>query len=97
MSSDLKARVFRKGPFLWLMTVRIVARNSHGSPKRTPRFDAPFQPRLDFTLVYEAMGHTQSGFLTPLCGDIVQMPGLGKTPAGFNVDIDEDGRTIGLF
>ena len=41
--------------------------------------------------------YTGAGFLTPLCGDIVQMPGLGKTPAGFNVDIDEDGRTIGLF
>jgi formyltetrahydrofolate synthetase len=25
------------------------------------------------------------------------MPGLGKTPAGFNVDIDEDGKTVGLF
>jgi len=27
----------------------------------------------------------------------MQMPGLGKTPAGFNVDIDEDGKTVGLF
>jgi len=25
------------------------------------------------------------------------MPGLGKTPAALNVDISEDGRTIGLF
>jgi formyltetrahydrofolate synthetase len=25
------------------------------------------------------------------------MPGLGKAPAGFNVDIDEDGKTVGLF
>jgi len=41
--------------------------------------------------------YTGAGFLTALCGDIMQMPGLGKTPAGFNVDIDEDGRTIGLF
>jgi formate--tetrahydrofolate ligase len=41
--------------------------------------------------------YTGAGFLTALCGDIMQMPGLGKTPAGFNVDIDDDGRTIGLF
>jgi formate--tetrahydrofolate ligase len=41
--------------------------------------------------------YTGAGFLTPLCGDIMQMPGLGKTPAGFNVDIDADGRTVGLF
>jgi formate--tetrahydrofolate ligase len=33
----------------------------------------------------------------PLCGDIQQMPGLGKEPAALNVDIDESGRTIGLF
>jgi formyltetrahydrofolate synthetase len=25
------------------------------------------------------------------------MPGLGKTPAALNVDIDESGRTVGLF
>jgi formate--tetrahydrofolate ligase len=41
--------------------------------------------------------YTGAGFLTPLCGDIVQMPGLGRAPAGFNVDIDDDGRTVGLF
>jgi formate--tetrahydrofolate ligase len=41
--------------------------------------------------------YTGAGFLTALCGDIMQMPGLGKTPAGFNVDIDDDGRTVGLF
>jgi formyltetrahydrofolate synthetase len=33
----------------------------------------------------------------PLCGDIQQMPGLGKQPAAFNVDIDGEGRTVGLF
>jgi formyltetrahydrofolate synthetase len=41
--------------------------------------------------------YTGAGFLTPLLGDIVQMPGLGATPAGFNVDIDENGKTVGLF
>jgi len=25
------------------------------------------------------------------------MPGLGKTPAGLNIDIDAEGRTVGLF
>jgi len=25
------------------------------------------------------------------------MPGLGKTPAAHNVDIDAEGRTVGLF
>jgi formyltetrahydrofolate synthetase len=25
------------------------------------------------------------------------MPGLGKAPAALNVDIDAEGRTVGLF
>jgi formyltetrahydrofolate synthetase len=25
------------------------------------------------------------------------MPGLGKTPAFMNIDVDEEGRTVGLF
>ena len=41
--------------------------------------------------------YTGAGFVTALCGTIVQMPGLGKTPAGLAIDIDDEGRTIGLF
>jgi formate--tetrahydrofolate ligase len=38
-----------------------------------------------------------AGFVVVLCGDMQRMPGLGKTPAFKNVDLDRDGRTIGLF
>jgi formyltetrahydrofolate synthetase len=38
-----------------------------------------------------------AGFVVVLCGDMQRMPGLGRTPAYMNVDIDEHGRTIGLF
>jgi formate--tetrahydrofolate ligase len=41
--------------------------------------------------------YTGAGFVTALCGTIVQMPGLGKTPAGLSIDIDDQGRTVGLF
>jgi formate--tetrahydrofolate ligase len=52
----------------------------------------------DFTLpVRDIRAYTGAGWLVPLAGDIQQMPGLGKTPAALNVDIDENGRTIGLF
>ena len=52
----------------------------------------------DFTLpVRDVRAYTGAGWLVPLCGDITQMPGLGATPAALNVDIDADGRTIGLF
>jgi formate--tetrahydrofolate ligase len=52
----------------------------------------------DFTLpVRDMRAYTGAGWLVPLCGDIQQMPGLGKSPAALNVDIDENGRTVGLF
>jgi formate--tetrahydrofolate ligase len=52
----------------------------------------------DFRLtVRDIRAYTGAGWLVPLCGDITQMPGLGKTPAALNVDIDEHGRTVGLF
>jgi formate--tetrahydrofolate ligase len=38
-----------------------------------------------------------AGFVVVLCGDMQRMPGLGRTPAFHNVDIDEHGRTVGLF
>jgi formate--tetrahydrofolate ligase len=38
-----------------------------------------------------------AGFVVALCGDIMLMPGLGREPAFMKVDVDESGRTIGLF
>jgi formate--tetrahydrofolate ligase len=38
-----------------------------------------------------------AGFVVVLCGDMQRMPGLGRTPAFMNVDLDPDGRTRGLF
>ncbi len=38
-----------------------------------------------------------AGFLYPLCGTMMTMPGLGSKPALEQVDIDEDGQVVGLF
>ena len=38
-----------------------------------------------------------AGFLYPLCGEMRTMPGLPTRPAAVDVDIDEDGNTVGLF
>ncbi|MEA2313277.1 MAG: formate--tetrahydrofolate ligase [Solirubrobacteraceae bacterium] len=38
-----------------------------------------------------------AGFVVVLCGDMQRMPGLGKTPNFMGVDIDDSGKTIGLF
>jgi formate--tetrahydrofolate ligase len=50
--------------------------------------------RLPVRSVVPAAG---AGFVVVLCGDMQRMPGLGKTPAFQQVDIDADGRTVGLF
>ncbi len=41
-----------------------------------------------------AMG---AGFLIPITGNIMRMPGLPETPASEGIDIDEDGNISGLF
>ncbi|MEO8293455.1 MAG: formate--tetrahydrofolate ligase, partial [Actinomycetota bacterium] len=38
-----------------------------------------------------------AGFVVALCGDMQRMPGLGRTPNFMGVDIDAEGRTVGLF
>ena len=47
--------------------------------------------------IRDIRAYTGAGWLVPLCGDILQMPGLGKAAAAFDIDIDADGRTVGLF
>ncbi len=38
-----------------------------------------------------------AGFLYPICGQILTMPGLPTRPAAVDVDIDDEGRIVGLF
>ncbi len=36
-------------------------------------------------------------FVVMICGDIMTMPGLPKEPAALRIDIDENGKVVGLF
>jgi formate--tetrahydrofolate ligase len=38
-----------------------------------------------------------AGFVTAYCGDMRTMPGLPSRPNGEGVDIDAEGRVVGLF
>ena len=38
-----------------------------------------------------------AGFIVPMLGDIMTMPGLPAHPAAENVDVDEEGRILNLF
>lgn len=37
-----------------------------------------------------------AGFIVAVCGDILLMPGMGKTPAALNIDVTDDGVITGL-
>ena len=47
--------------------------------------------------IRDIRAYTGAGWLVPLCGDIMQLPGLGAKPAALSIDIDENGNTVGLF
>jgi formyltetrahydrofolate synthetase len=47
--------------------------------------------------VRDLRAYTGAGWIVALCGGMQTMPGLGRAPAAFAVDIDEQGRTVGLF
>ena len=38
-----------------------------------------------------------AGFVVALTGEIMTMPGLGKEPSAFKIDVDETGKISGLF
>jgi formate--tetrahydrofolate ligase len=38
-----------------------------------------------------------AGFVYPLAGEIMTMPGLGKVPGGARMDIDADGNVVGML
>ncbi|MFH1896820.1 MAG: formate--tetrahydrofolate ligase [Candidatus Desantisbacteria bacterium] len=53
---------------------------------------------MGFTLpVVDIRASVGAGFLYPLCGDMRTMPGLPSVPAGTKIDIDENGKVVGLF
>jgi formate--tetrahydrofolate ligase len=47
--------------------------------------------------VRDLRAYTGAGWIVALCGDMQTMPGLSSSPAATNVDIDDEGKTVGLF
>lgn len=49
-------------------------------------------------LVRDVKAAVGAGYIYPICGDIMTVPGLPTRPGFYDVDIDlETGRVIGLF
>lgn len=52
----------------------------------------------DFTItIRDAVISAGAGFIVVLAGNVMRMPGLPKKPAAEEVDMDQNGRIIGLF
>ena len=47
--------------------------------------------------VREAYVSAGAGFVVVLTGTVMTMPGLSKSPAAYNIDVNEDGKITGLF
>jgi formate--tetrahydrofolate ligase len=55
------------------------------------------RPRDFVVTVSELRISAGAGFLVPITGEIMTMPGLPKRPAAQQIDVDEQGRISGLF
>jgi formate--tetrahydrofolate ligase len=59
--------------------------------------DAKGAPTDHVINVREARLSAGAEFVVAVCGDIMTMPGLPKVPAADSIDIDADGKIVGLF
>ena len=50
--------------------------------------------KINVREVYASAG---AGFVVAVNGSIMIMPGLGKSPAAYGIDVDDNGRITGLF
>ena len=55
---------------------------------------APSGQRLNIREVRLAAG---AEFIVMVCGDVMTMPGLPKEPAAYAIDVNEQGKIVGLF
>jgi len=55
------------------------------------------EPKDFIVPVREIRASIGAGFLYPILGNMSTMPGLPTKPAGANIDIDKDGKVVGLF
>ena len=93
--SPIASRKIRQFEAQGLRQLPICMAKTHLSLSDNPKLKgAPDGFRITISDIRASAG---AGFIYPLCGDVRTMPGLGRTPAAMNVDIDEDGKVVGLF
>ncbi|MDD3535418.1 MAG: formate--tetrahydrofolate ligase [Candidatus Cloacimonetes bacterium] len=55
------------------------------------------RPKDFLVTVREILIASGAGFLIPITGEIMRMPGLPKTPSANSIDVEHDGNISGLF
>lgn len=70
-----------------------IAKTQHSLSDDPNLYGRPENFKITITDINISAG---AGFLVPLAGEIMLMPGLAKTPNAQRIDVDQDGRIIGL-
>ena len=69
-----------------------------GSGGDTLKYEKEAQFKDVITLAdFEAYVSAGAEFVVALTGSIMTLPGLGKTPAAYGIDVDDNGVITGLF
>jgi formate--tetrahydrofolate ligase len=70
-----------------------VAKTQYSFSTDPARRGAPSGHGVELREVRLAAG---AGFVVMICGDIMTMPGLPKVPSAERIDLDDEGRVLGL-
>ena len=71
-----------------------MAKNQYSLSDDQTKLGRPTDFRITVRDVYVSAG---AGFVVVLTGNVMTMPGLGKTPAAYGIDVNEEGKITGLF
>ena len=71
-----------------------IAKTQYSLSDDATKLGSPKNFRLNVRDVYVSAG---AGFAVVLTGNIMTMPGLPKVPAALSIDVDENGKIVGLF
>lgn len=55
------------------------------------------RPKDFLVTVRQIVISSGAGFLVPITGEIMRMPGLPKSPSAMTIDVEQDGKISGLF
>lgn len=71
-----------------------MAKNQYSLSDDPTKLGRPKDFEMNIREVYVSAG---AGFVVVLTGAVTTMPGLSKTPAAYNIDVDDNGVITGLF